>query len=79
MKSLILLAFTLPSTWFVYEAYSQRPQPELKKHMPEKLAMLGKCPACHLEPQPKSECGHETQGWAWEECVDMEYRYPNER
>ncbi len=42
-----------------------------------KYEHFGGCPSCHLEKRPKSECGHETQGWAWDECVRIEHLHPN--
>lgn len=41
-----------------------------------KYAYFGGCPSCHLEKRPKSECG-ESKGWAWDECVLVEYLNPN--
>ncbi len=46
------------------------------KTLKSRYEHFGGCPSCHLEKRPKSECGHETQGWAWDQCVLIEYLNP---
>jgi len=73
---LTLFVLLVHFTGFVYANQST------SNHLPEQMRMLGLgCPACHLVKQPPSECGHETQAWAWNECVLIEYlhRYPDEK
>ena len=77
----VLIIFAYMVFEFVSAIYSYANQEPKVVAMSEKVRLLGRCPACHLVKQPPSECGHETQAWAWNECVLMEYlhRYPNEK
>ena len=59
-------------------AFSHANQSTTKDYLPETVRMLGKCPDCHLEKRPRSECDPNVQSWAWLECTRLEYLYPNE-
>jgi len=73
---IILVIFACLSIGLIYAASTFEPfVSSPPQHHP-----IVQCPDCHLVKQRPSECSHETQAWAWDECVLMEYlhRHPNE-
>ncbi len=63
----IIISATLVYAASTYEPFVSAPA----RHHP-----IVRCPACHLVKRPPSECSHETQSWAWNECVLIEYLNP---
>lgn len=70
----LLLVFVL----IVHKVAFSHSNQSTTEYLPERVRMLGRCPDCHLVKQPPSECGHETQSWAWQECTLVEYLNRNE-
>ncbi len=76
LTTIIILVSIVLSIVIPARSYGQRQQ-EIR-YTPDTLARLVKCPACHLEKRPPNPCPQPMQAWAWEACMNIAMKYPNE-